>query len=86
MRLRRLVPVLTIVAPQSGEEGADNSMTKYPTLMIDHPVVVEVGVRAGVAQYPLLVDHSLHLLLTSILALALDPQYHQPHHAAHSHL
>ena len=54
--------------------------------MIDHLVVVGVGVRAGVARYPLLADHSLHLLLTSILALALDPQYHQSHHAVHSHL
>ena len=56
-------------------------MTKYPTLMIDHPVEAGVGVRAGVARYPLLVDLHLHLHPTP----APYPPFHLPPPAAHAH-
>lgn len=49
--------------------------------MIVHLVEVGVGVRAGVAQYPLLVDLHLHLHPTP----APYHPFHQPHHAVHAH-
>ena len=56
-------------------------MTKYPTLTIDHLVEVGVGVKAGVARYPLLVHLHLHFHPTP----APYPHYHQPPPAAHAH-
>ena len=54
--------------------------------MIVHPAVVGAGVKAGVAQYPLLVDHLLHHPPTPIPAPYPLHQYHQSHHATHAHI
>ena len=56
-------------------------MIKYLTPTIDHLVAVGVGVRAGVARYPLHVDHNLHLRPTPVRY----PQYRQSHHAVYAH-
>lgn len=56
-------------------------MTKYLTPTIDHPVAVGVGVKVGVAQYPLLVGHLLHLHPTPVRY----PPFHLPPPAAHAH-